>query len=45
MARGQSSTQKETTEMRRVKLAVFPIAIAAAHLIGPAAAQGYFSVR
>jgi len=31
--------------MRRVKLAVFPIAIAAINLIGPAAAQGYFSTR
>ena len=31
--------------MRRVKLAVFPVAIAVANLIGPAAAQGYFHVR
>ena len=31
--------------MRRVKLAVFPIAIAAVNLLGPAAAHGYFSTR
>ena len=31
--------------MRRVKFAVFPIAIAAINLLGPAAAQGYFSTR
>ena len=31
--------------MRRVKLVVFPIAIAAVNLLGPAAAQGYFSMR
>ena len=31
--------------MRRVKLAVFPIAIALVNLVGPAAAQGYFATR
>ena len=31
--------------MRRVKLAVIPIAIAAVNLLGPAAAHGYFSMR
>ena len=31
--------------MRRVKLAVIPIAVAASQLLGPAAANGYFKVR
>ena len=31
--------------MRRVKLAIFPIAIAAVNLLGPAAAHGYFQTR
>jgi hypothetical protein len=30
------------TVMRRVKLALIPIAVAAADLLGPAAANGYF---
>jgi hypothetical protein len=31
--------------MRRVKLAVIPIAVAVTQLFGPAAANGYFKVR
>ena len=31
--------------MRRVKLAVIPIAVAAANLMGPAAAQGFFRIK
>ena len=31
--------------MRRVKLALIPLAVAAAELFGPAAANGYFKVR
>ena len=31
--------------MRRVKLAVIPIVVAAANLMGPAAAQGFFRIK
>jgi hypothetical protein len=31
--------------MRRVKLAVIPIVVAASQLFGPAAANGFFKVR
>jgi hypothetical protein len=31
--------------MRRVKLVVIPIAVAAVNLFGPAAAHGFFSMR
>ena len=31
--------------MRRIKLAIIPVAVAAVNLLGPAAAQGYFSMR
>ena len=31
--------------MRSVKLAIIPVAVAAVNLLGPAAAQGYFSMR
>ena len=31
--------------MRRIKLAVIPVAVAAVELFGPAAANGYFKIR
>ena len=31
--------------MRRVKLAVIPLAVAAAELLGPAAAQGFWRIK
>ena len=31
--------------MRRIKLAVVPVAVAAAQLLGPAAAQGNFRLK
>ena len=31
--------------MRRIKLAVIPVAVAAVELFGPAAANGYFKMR
>ena len=31
--------------MRRVKLAVIPVAVAVVNLLGPAAAHGYFQTR
>jgi hypothetical protein len=31
--------------MRRVKLALIPIAVAAAELLGPAAANGFFRTK
>ena len=36
---------KETTSMRRVKLAVIPVVVAFAELLGPAAANGYFRTK
>jgi hypothetical protein len=36
---------KETTHMRRVKLAVIPAAVALSQLLGPAAANGYFRIK
>jgi hypothetical protein len=31
--------------MRRVKLALIPVAVAAAELFGPAAAHGFFRIK
>lgn len=31
--------------MRRVKLAIIPVAVAVTQLFGPAAAHGYFRIR
>lgn len=31
--------------MRRVKLALVPVVVAASQLFGPAAANGYFKIR
>ena len=31
--------------MRRVKLAVIPVAVAVSQLLGPAAANGYFRMK
>ena len=31
--------------MRRVKLAVIPVAVAVSQLLGPAAAQGFFRIK
>ena len=46
MSRGHASNNsKETTSMRRVKLAVIPVAVAVSQLLGPAAANGYFRMK